>query len=655
MLLSLLSSLSWCVLAPTLMLMMDGTSADTILAGPSSGCDFCAKSGNGIGTTFDLSSMPTTVFTLHSGTRGSLTDPWLTYYATSPCGSVGSAPDGMCFSGSTSDPVAQHYTGTTPDGRYGVAPICSGLGSLGAKMQPDVVYAPGSPAALNITLYGGSTEYCDGTASVTYAMVCDTKVPASNPPDPLVVVRGNCSFAISWRHPSICATALPADATNVTQTGCDISHPAPPAPPPAVCEGCLPPWKPTWNMTRSTILYTCNKTGMHDVKEAVRYGVVAYDWSNAKALWANAQPMNTDEMLTAQAERVLAVDPGIKGEQPRVWVYRNKIKGLNWFGSVREKLDDARYSGWFVKFRDYQGPRSNNSYHVPACDWFGNATHPPKCSGFYHDQRQTPEHPGASHSVYPVDGACVNQCNCGPTNPCGEYTFDHRNASFSEWFINGLMISNLTLLHEPIPINVGWIDDEISLEGMSEGAPYPTWVADTASTPGEMQDHVDSFRRNVARLQKAIVRHGGFYWQMITGRGPLVRPKPAGTYRKKQPYNVTPAKCASTLRQHYCTPTPDAWRSAHLYEVWPTDPGIGEQAVAEFLLTRGDFAWIGYSWTGCESKKHFPRPMEWDADYGGKANGPCVESGHPGVFVREYPKATVKWDCNRGMGEVILH
>ena len=35
---------------------------------------------------------------------------------------------------------------------------------------------------------------------------------------------------------------------------------------------------------------------------------------------------NCEEMLTEQAERVLKEDPGIVGEQPRVWVYRNTIK-----------------------------------------------------------------------------------------------------------------------------------------------------------------------------------------------------------------------------------------------------------------------------------------------------------------------------------------
>ena len=47
------------------------------------------------------------------------------------------------------------------------------------------------------------------------------------------------------------------------------------------CEGgclCLPKWKPTWSMARSTILYVDQPNGFHNVSEAVRWGVVAYDW-----------------------------------------------------------------------------------------------------------------------------------------------------------------------------------------------------------------------------------------------------------------------------------------------------------------------------------------------------------------------------------------
>lgn len=100
----------------------------------------------------------------------------------------------------------------------------------------------------------------------------------------------------------------------------------------------------------------------HSVSEAIRYGIVDYDWSNAKALWANTKPMNDQERLVDQAEMVVAADPGVK-----VFVYRNSIKALNWFTAVREKLDDPQYSGWFVKFKDYKGPVALLfSFHHPA-------------------------------------------------------------------------------------------------------------------------------------------------------------------------------------------------------------------------------------------------------------------------------------------------
>ena len=41
---------------------------------------------------------------------------------------------------------------------------------------------------------------------------------------------------------------------------------------------CATQWKPTWDMKRSTVLYTCNNTGMHNVKHAIEYGTVVYDW-----------------------------------------------------------------------------------------------------------------------------------------------------------------------------------------------------------------------------------------------------------------------------------------------------------------------------------------------------------------------------------------
>ena len=54
----------------------------------------------------------------------------------------------------------------------------------------------------------------------------------------------------------------------------------------------LPPWPPTYNMSLSTIMMPCNDSGYMDAGAAGAWGIVDYDWSNAKKQWANAKPMD---------------------------------------------------------------------------------------------------------------------------------------------------------------------------------------------------------------------------------------------------------------------------------------------------------------------------------------------------------------------------
>ena len=63
---------------------------------------------------------------------------------------------------------------------------------------------------------------------------------------------------------------------------------------------------------------------MHDVRHANKFGIVVYDWSNAKAIWANAHPMSSEELITKQAEMVYAQDPGVPGFAPRVWACEHR-------------------------------------------------------------------------------------------------------------------------------------------------------------------------------------------------------------------------------------------------------------------------------------------------------------------------------------------
>ena len=91
-----------------------------------------------------------------------------------------------------------------------------------------------------------------------------------------------------------------------------------------------------------------------------------------------------------------------------------------------------------------------------------------------------------------------------------------------------------------------------------------------------------------------------------------------------------------------------------MFKVSPSD--AMQNAVsytAEFLLTRGPYALIGYSWVGCTSEER-PRPKEWDVDYGDPA-GPCKETGNgTAIFERTFAKAKVSWDCNAAKGTIAM-
>ena len=159
-------------------------------------------------------------------------------------------------------------------------------------------------------------------------------------------------------------------------------------------------------------------SGIYDPAFGAQFGMVSYDWSNAKAIWANTKPMDCEAMLLKQVELTKAVNPDSK-----TWVYRNLVKALPWFGSVREKMDDPSYSGWFLKFSPAV-LANHSAAHVPVCD---KDYSPPKCTPFYHDQEQTPEHPHG-------DGSCVDKCDCG-VHPCGEYLWNHANGSMLREFL----------------------------------------------------------------------------------------------------------------------------------------------------------------------------------------------------------------------------
>merc|ERR1712232_1120269 len=69
-----------------------------------------------------------------------------------------------------------------------------------------------------------------------------------------------------------------------------------------------------------------------------------------------------------------------------------------------------------------------------------------------------------------------------------------------------------------------------------------------------------------------------------------------------------------------------------------------EQDLANFLLTRGEYAWLGHAWKGCSHR--YPFPAALNLDYG-EPTEICRETSEgSGVFVREWTKASIEMDCN---------
>mmetsp|Transcript_18552 Transcript_18552/g.44482 ORF Transcript_18552/g.44482 Transcript_18552/m.44482 type:complete len:396 (-) Transcript_18552:25-1212(-) len=392
-------------------------------------------------------------------------------------------------------------------------------------------------------------------------------------------------------------------------------------------------------MSLSTIFMPCNYSGFFNPDFAAKWGVTDFDWSNAKQLWANTKPMKCEEMLLEQAEVVKQLNPHM-----RVFVYRNLVKALPWYSQVREKILDPAYAGWFLKFAH----GVNGTYHQPQCT-------KEKCSGFYHDQDQTPEHPSG-------DGSCVDECDCGDGLPCGEYLWDHRNESLREWLIESFVLGTEGLGDPSIDgvfLDDGWSNTSQPAaswwpkEGYCDadviGGPSEEYRNCTLDMGLKQQDTTDitaEWRKTTELVQQAIVERGGYNWQMLsTTSGAPPRGDVDG--------------CMAFFRSECGPDAPKARHNAAWMLEFTNPKSLPLEAVtqdlASFLLVRGDFAWIGYGWKGCTSgaataESMYPRPEELDVDYG-TPKGECEESA-PGVFTRQWTKAQVSFNCSSWSAEI---
>jgi hypothetical protein len=414
-------------------------------------------------------------------------------------------------------------------------------------------------------------------------------------------------------------------------------------------------------MTESLITMQCNSLGWSSAERAAQFGIVSYDWSNVKALWAAAKPMTCEELLTQQAMKAKAA--GTK----HVFVYRNIVKALPWFETTRNKLDDPAYSGFFLRF----DPEAAPSYHVPPCA-AENHTH---CSRFYHDQEQTPEVP-TSENANP-DGKCVDYCDCG-LHPCGEYLFDHRNGTMLRDFLvkdvvlgalltdattsTSTSTSTATKIVDGLFLDDYWCSDVLCQEdpqiaGCPCGDPVqgPTEIDrssqfDMGLTDEDIRDITLEWNTTMTAIHQALLEQQAYTWSLIPGQ----------ENANAKPILLTQEKC-QTLLHEACQPDSLWQRLPVLFGFTVTNRTVLaqlEQDLAFFLLARGDYSFAGWgvwgmTWPFNPEPGHgtlpplphgVPLPKEFLRDYGEPRMGICQEV-EPGVFVRDWSASSVRLDC----------
>eukprot|EP00051_Salpingoeca_urceolata_P001440 m.41044 g.41044 ORF g.41044 m.41044 type:complete len:513 (+) comp11424_c0_seq1:48-1586(+) len=457
----------------------------------------------------------------------------------------------------------------------------------------------------------------------------------------LCAANATCQVAVFATHTRtnttcLLKTACPKPVAVADRMVCAPSNkPPPPKPLPA-----RPNWEPTYNMSLSTAIMPCNFSGFYNFDkypQLARFGLIDYDWSNAKQVWVQESPMKCQTTMLEQAKQVKARNP-----KARVMVYRNIVKALPWFEEVREKLQDPQYWGWFLHWK----PSLRNGT-TPG----GN---------LYHDHMQTPGWPGGGNGG--PDGVCHNNtkppwglgCDCGAGVPCGEYLFDHRNESLTAWLTEQYMNGADFGMGNPL-VSGFYLDDRWS-PGRGPSEENRSAVEDIGLSPQDVQDITNGWEHNMQACQRALVDAGGWNWQLFQDRLGSAPP----TKDQCTAYFHDACQPGSQQQTHAwlfksvvsVTKQPAPWKMK--------DP---ELDLATFLLARGPHAWIGYGWLGCGCGWEFggtldcgayPRPASWDVDYG-VPEGLCFETSTAGVFQRNWTKATVTMDCNAYVPNIVTH
>jgi hypothetical protein len=143
-----------------------------------------------------------------------------------------------------------------------------------------------------------------------------------------------------------------------------------------------------------------------------------------------------------------------------------------------------------------------------------------------------------------------------------------------------------------------------------------------------------------------------FAWQLLWAGDSTV-------FSKDGLREVAMTNAGPIITQHNCVDQLQALCNSsghvqtHMHAMYYSFGGGFAQDLANFLLIRGPFAWLGTGWTGCGGAPK--RPATLDTLDVGLPLTNCTETATgSGIFVRKYTKVTVQMNCSSWIGSVTV-
>ena len=173
-------------------------------------------------------------------------------------------------------------------------------------------------------------------------------------------------------------------------------------------------------------------------------------------------------------------------------------------------------------------------------------------------------------------------------------------------------------------------------------------------TPADLAQLTASYEANMAALRARTLAEGKFSWQMLWSGG---APDTVGSTCPSP--LVRNATCAADLRALCSASSPQQVNRTLLYAFAPGGCGGSpdvlpdfDNDLANFLLVRGPYAYLGTGWLGCSHT--YLAPAALSVDYG-VPSGLCAETAPgSGVFSRDFSKSTVTMDCASWSSTIVM-